>query len=124
MVDDDHSNNFLNKIFIDHLGLNIEVDITLNGKEALEHIHHNLITPCLIILDIKMPVMDGWDFLDSYEHMVPEHVKEQIVIVMITISKEEEDMVMARKNPYVAEYIQKPLSDIKFSNLIKRHFTW
>ena len=121
LVDDDHSNNFLNKIFIDHLDLNIEVDIVLNGKEALHHIQTSLIKPCLLILDIRMPVMDGWEFLEAF-HELEEEIKDQIVIVMITISMEQVDLIKARKNPYVAEYIQKPLSDVKFSNLIKRHF--
>jgi len=121
LVDDDQANNFLNKIFIDHLQLDIEVDIALNGKEAITHINTSLIAPCLLILDLSMPVMDGWAFLEVYDTFA-QKIKDSVVIVILTISTEQEAQAKAKKNPNVVEFIQKPLSDVKFSNLIKRHF--
>ncbi len=122
LVDDDHANNFLNKIFIEQLNLDVEVDIALNGQEALDHIENSLIGPCLLILDLRMPVMNGWEFLEAYENDVSEEIKKQIVIVVITISGDKADAAKARKNKYIQHYVRKPLSDLKFKKLVKRFF--
>ena len=120
LVDDDHSNNFLNKIFISQLHLDAEVSIALNGKEALDHIQNKLVTPCLLILDLQMPVMDGWEFLDAYHEEIPQKVKDQIVIHIITISDDKVDASRARKNPYIKRLVQKPVTDLKFKKLVKK----
>lgn len=122
LVDDDHSNNFINQIFIGQLGLDVAVDIALDGEEALQHLQNSFKGPCLLILDLQMPNMDGWAFLDAYDEKIPKKIKDQVVIVVITISTEQSDKVKARKSPYVLQFIQKPLSDIKFQRLIKKHF--
>ncbi len=122
LVDDDHSNNFINQIFIGQLGLDVTVDIALDGVEALQHLRNSFNGPCLLILDLQMPNMDGWAFLDAYDETIPKKIKDQVVIVVITISAEQSDKVKARKSPYVLQFIQKPLSDLKFQRLIKKHF--
>ncbi len=130
LVDDDSVNNFLNKIFIEKLDLNVEVNTALNGKEALGILGNKgpykgddpIGSPCLLILDIKMPVMNGWEFLEAYDKEFSEKEKDNVVIVMITISDDEKDEIQAKNNPYVKEFIQKPLSDVKFADLIHKHF--
>ena len=122
LVDDDHSNNFLNKIFISQLDLDVEVDIALNGMEALDHIENSMIAPCLLLLDLRMPVMDGWEFLEAFDKKFPQEIKDQIVIVIISISGDKVDTSKARKNPHVQHYVTKPLSDLKFKKLIKKFF--
>jgi len=122
LVDDDHANNFLNKIFIGQLNLDVEVDIALNGREALDHIQSEFIGPCLLILDLRMPIMNGWEFLDAYDQEIPQALKDQIVIVVITISGDKADASKARRNKHVQHYVQKPLSDLKFKKLIKKYF--
>ncbi len=122
LIDDDHSNNFINTIFINQLGLEIDVNTALNGLEGIQFLKDSFAGPCLIILDIQMPVMDGWAFLDAYDKEIPKEVKEQITIVMITASTDEIDKAKARKNPHVTRFMQKPLSDLKFQRLIKKYF--
>ena len=122
LVDDDHATNFLNKIFIEQLELDVEVDIALNGKEALDHIENSFIGPCLLILDLRMPVMNGWEFLEAFEKNFTEEIKKQIVIVVITVSGDKSDISKARKSKYIQYFVQKPLSDLKFKKLIKRFF--
>ena len=67
--------------------------------------------------------MDGWDFLEDYAKTVPQEIKDQVVIVIITISSDQNNIVTARNNPYVAQYVQKPLSDLKFKKLIRKYFS-
>ena len=130
LIDDDESSNFLNTILINKLNVDIDVHSTLNGQEGLDFIMNKgdfegddkLATPCMIMLDINMPLMNGWQFMEKYDELVPEEIKKDIFIVLVTISDSEEDKRKAKENPYINEFIQKPLSDIKFKKLINKHF--
>ena len=111
--------------------MEIDVGVALNGNEALDIIANRgpfngddlFLLPCLLILDIRMPEMDGWQFLESYEKQFGKDITDNITIVMVTISEDEQDMVKASNNPHIKEFIQKPLSDIKFQNLIGKYFS-
>lgn len=125
LVDDDDTTNFLNKFFLKQLDSNLEVNITLNGKEAIDFLLLNAddITPCLLILDTNMPVMNGWEFLDAFETKIDEKIKKKIVIVMLTAVNTDVVVEKALKNPYVSDTAQKPLSDLIFRTLINKHFS-
>jgi CheY-like chemotaxis protein len=130
LVDDDEISNLFNKIFIDRLNIEAEVDIANNGVEALKFFNERddytgqslLLTPCLLLLDIKMPVMDGWEFLSAYEEKVADELKKNVVIVMLTTSEDQADAIRAMNNPNIREFIQKPLSEDKFISLITKFF--
>ncbi|MEH6681149.1 MAG: response regulator [Sediminicola sp.] len=130
LVDDDEASIFLNKIFIRKLGLDAKVYTALNGREALDFLDEVSITlkgedsfgPCLLILDINMPILDGWGFLDAYAQRFSEEMKEHIVIVMITVSEDERDLIRASNNPMIKEYLQKPLSDEHLLMIMQRYF--
>lgn len=127
LVDDDEISNLFNKIFIGKLNLNIEVDFVLNGREALDllltsEVYYTILTPCLLLLDIKMPIMDGWQFLEAYEERISPSVREKITIVMLTTSENEADMIRAAKNINIKEFIQKPLSETAIRKLIRKYF--
>lgn len=127
LIDDDEISNLFNKIFISKLNVDVEVEIVLNGKDAIDFITSltktpNTTLPCLLLLDIKMPIMDGWQFLDAYETNVSQEIKDNIVIVMLTTSEDEGDFIKAMKNPNINEFIQKPLSEEIFNKLIDAHF--
>ncbi|QWX85130.1 response regulator [Cellulophaga sp. HaHaR_3_176] len=125
LVDDDESTNFINSVFIKKLDIDVDVYITLDGAEALELIDTSKdeedFFPCLIILDINMPGMNGWAFLDNYKNL-PASIKDNCVVVMTTVSEDEKDLIRANNNNDVKEYFQKPMSDEKFSTLIYKYF--
>lgn len=125
LVDDDDTTNFLNKFFLNQLDANCEVNIALNGKEAIEFLLLNAedITPCLLVLDTNMPVMNGWEFLDTFEEKIDEQIRKKIVIVMLTAVDTDEVVAKAIQNPNVSDTAQKPLSDLIFRNLINKHFS-
>lgn len=131
LTDDDEISNLLNKIFIAKLNLNTNVDIFLNGKETLDFLSQKCdfedenfkLKPCLLLLDIKMPIMNGWEFLEIYSEKFPKHIRNQIVIVMLTTSEDEGDMIKALENSNVKEFIRKPLSEGVFKQLIDKYFT-
>lgn len=125
LVDDDESTNFINSVFIKKLDIDVDVYKTLHGAEALELINTSKedenFFPCLIILDINMPIMNGWAFLDNFKNL-PSSIKDNCVVVMTTVSEDEKDLIRANKNDDIKEYFQKPMSDEKFSTLINKYF--
>lgn len=126
LVDDDEASNFLHSIFINKLDLDVTINSALNGQEALDFIlgkgQDELELPCMVMLDLRMPVMDGWQFMKAYAELVPKNLKEQITIVLVTISDNQEDKDRAITNEYIADFSQKPLSDDTFKKLIEKHF--
>lgn len=125
LVDDDESTNFINSIFIKKLEIDVEVYKTLNGAEALALLKTSQIQedffPCLIVLDINMPIMNGWSFLEHFKNL-PLSLKQKCVIVVTTVSEDQKDLIRASKNEDVKKYYQKPMSDEKFSQLINEFF--
>lgn len=111
LVDDDDASNFLHSIFINKLDMDVNINSALNGQEALDFIlgkgQERLELPCMVMLDLRMPVMDGWQFMKAYEDMVPKKLKDQITIVLVTISDNKDDKERANTNKYVADYAQK-----------------
>ena len=127
LVDDDEISNLFNKIFIGKLNLNVNVDFVLNGKEALDLLipskdYSTILMPCLLLLDIKMPIMNGWEFLKAYEEQVSPAIRQKIIIVMLTTSEDEADMIKAANNTNIREYINKPLSEKSIKKLIRKYF--
>lgn len=125
LVDDDDTTNFLNKFFLNQLDKNLEVNTALNGKAAIDFLlsHGKDLLPCLIVLDTNMPIMDGWEFLNSYGQNIADEIKKKTVVVMMTAVDTDAVVTRALSNPNVNDTAQKPLSDVKFKNLIKKHFS-
>jgi len=109
LVDDDLLTNTLNERLIQKGGLGKEVVITTNAQQALEYLESHLEDPPdLIFLDVNMPGMNGFEFLEAfqttYRHLMSS------VIMMLTTSVNSDDLNKARKYEGVSEYINKPLS--------------
>lgn len=111
LVDDDATTNFLNKRMILKNELAKEVLIFNNGMEAFQYISEpqNVnIKPNLILLDINMPVMNGFQFLDVYNDL-DSNMKAEQVVVMLSSSEQPNDRLEAEKRG-VVKYIAKPLT--------------
>ena len=108
IVDDDSVVLFLHKVLIDRSILPPAEGSFTNGKDALDYISNNGIyeTPYLVLLDINMPVMNGWDFLEAIQH---KDYKENIYVAVVTSSINSNDAEHARKFPQVIDYLEKPL---------------
>ena len=89
-----------------------------NGQEALDLIKSEKIFH-LLFTDISMPVMDGWEFLEEYALLKPK-IDKQITIYIITSSVSPEDILRAKKNKEVTDYLIKPITKDNFIALLKK----
>jgi CheY-like chemotaxis protein len=121
LVDDDGTTNFINYRIITKLNIAEKIHTEINGEKALNFLQYysennNNNCPELIILDLKMPVMDGFSVLE-YLQIKKFANKDNIKIIVLTTSLYSEDLNSLKK--FNVEYITKPLTEKKFLNLIE-----
>ena len=109
VIDDDEVVWFLHKILIQKSDLPSSVHGFISAAEAFQFItgKHPAKKLLLVFLDINMPEMNGWEFLDKLQQ---ETTRENISVVMVTSSINESDQEKARTYPRIIGYIEKPLS--------------
>jgi len=119
IIDDDTVNNFIVETLIKKVVKDADILVCLNGQEAIEkllNIKQGLgKLPRFIFLDIMMPVMDGWQFLDEYRRLNIDDGNHS-EIIMISSSLFRKDIDRAVGHAIVKQYIHKPLN----MELIKR----
>ena len=92
--------------------------ICKNGKEAIKYLdkRKDPDTPVLLILDLNMPVLDGWDFL---EVLAAKPYSKNVFVVIVTSSIFQEDQKRALENPQVIGYFVKPLFRDHFKQIFE-----
>jgi CheY-like chemotaxis protein len=124
LVDDDPTTNFFNRHLIVKMGLFDEIHEAANGQIALEKIrelHERGESPDMILLDINMPIMNGFEFLDKYSEF-DEKIKTSVVVCMLTTSLAKEDLEKSKEYSVLSDYIDKPLYEEKMKALILKYF--
>lgn len=115
LIDDDFATNYLHKKIISKLDINYPIEVANNGKEGLDKLLalnktiNNKNAVVLIFLDLNMPVMDGWSFLETLEEIRPTlNFKTNLFIVSSSINPDDESR--ARSNRQVLDYYPKHLT--------------
>jgi CheY-like chemotaxis protein len=109
LVDDDAAANYLSKELLESLHAAKEIEIAENCLRALELIKQ-ADSPDIILLDIKMPGLDGFDFLEKLKSLA---LSKKIKVVMLTSSLRPEDKLRAFSYKAVVDYFEKPLTPEK-----------
>ncbi len=129
LIDDDEPTNILHQIIIEDAGVTGEVKVVQNGLDALEYLKKcknskssEAVLPDLILLDINMPGMNGFEFLESYQKLPPE-LRTGIVIVMLTTSLNPYDMEKLNKLG-VKALKNKPLTESILSEILDDYFSY
>ncbi len=113
LVDDDEATNYLHRLYLEDWECTDQIHTALNGQEALDFLKTNdtfrTAQPSLILLDINMPIMNGFEFMEAYEQLAPE-LKASVVVVMLTSSLHSADQEKAKELKELNRFINKPLS--------------
>lgn len=121
MIDDDLIYQFTCKKLIQSLELPIELIPFLNGQEALDFLLKNAKVenklPDFIFLDINMPILNGWQFLEDYVNIKNQLCKPNL-LYLVSSSIDFEDVERAAKNNLLTGYINKPISKEKILKAI------
>jgi CheY-like chemotaxis protein len=109
LVDDDKTSNFVSSFVIKKFDPQINVDFSENGYFAKQLLETELDYHCdVIFLDINMPIMNGFEFLEWYENVFARKKKPKIV--MLSTSSRKEDMEISLSYNCVISYIEKPMT--------------
>lgn len=123
LVDDDGTTNFTNQMLLEDMGVAEKILVAHNGKEAIQVIKQACIDgscPQLILLDINMPVMNGFEFLSSYKSL-DITCNKSVVIVMLTTSLNPKDVDRLKEAP-IQDLLNKPLTEAMVQRLLHTHF--
>lgn len=120
IIDDDEINNFIAAKLIDKIPPRAVVNTCLNGQIGLDFIKSKLQNqeemPDIIFLDINMPVMNGWEFLEEFEK-VKDQINKKVSINMLSSSVYNDDINKAETFHTVNKFISKPLTVGKIQEL-------
>lgn len=120
VIDDDEVFQLIIKKQIEMKNIQCEILKFYNGQEAYEYLRDNADLngniPDLVMLDVNMPVKDGWGFLDDYDTL-PDSVKTRINLYMVTSSVIQSDIDRAKNNDNIVDFVSKPITNDKLGEL-------
>ena len=111
IVDDDPINNLICNMTLRKALGTVEAKTFTEPEEGLEYIKNNFninSDHTILFLDLNMPVLTGWQFLEQYENF-SEEVKMQINIYLLSSSIDKRDWDKSKKNKYVKGFLVKPM---------------
>lgn len=125
LIDDNEADNFLHKIIIEESNLAHSISIANDAYEAIDIIKESntdsVDSPDLIFLDINMPGINGWEFLDQISDILPQ-LSPQPIIIMLSTSQNPEDINRADQHPKIQEFHNKPLSSEILEHISQTYF--
>ncbi|WP_207434948.1 response regulator [Sabulibacter ruber] len=119
LIEDDEITNFLNQTVIEETGIAEHISVALNGLEGLAYLQKLTSAedyPELILLDINMPVLDGFSFLEEYKKL-PLSKEASTKIVVLSTSSNSSDMNQMRSLGITTSLI-KPLNEFDFKKVV------
>jgi CheY-like chemotaxis protein len=125
LIDDNDVDLKINSKIITLSGLFEEIILCHSAEEALSYLNKHVdqidALPDFILLDIQMPEMDGFDFLEVYKNY-PRELKERCIIAILSSTLDFGDIKKAEANPNVIKLLKKPLFPKELEELLKKYF--
>jgi CheY-like chemotaxis protein len=122
IIDDSKIDRLLVELNIKRYGFAEEIISKESAKSALQYLMSSANCPEklpeLIFLDIRMPEIDGFGFLFEYEKL-PDSIKKNCIIMMLSSSLDPEDLDRAEKNRFVKRFVNKPINGQKLQDILE-----
>jgi len=131
LIDDDGPTNYLHRLVLNEIDCTEQIHVFQSTEKALHFIAYGQpfdypdkeeAADNLILLDINMPRMDGWEFLAAYRQL-PEGRKKKFVVVLLTTSLNPDDKATAAKVNEVKGFYNKTLTSQKLEDILRLNFT-
>jgi CheY-like chemotaxis protein len=124
LIDDNEIDNLINHKMVESVGIAEKIYVHTGAKSGIEFLRNieklpdlaDKILPEVIFLDIDMPLMDGFQFLDLFGKL-SESTKKRCKIVMLTSSINPHDISKSKNYDYVVKYMNKPLTNKSLASL-------
>ena len=124
VIDDDEIYQFTIKKILNSFDVPLEIKSFSDGEEAINFIDDNKNNetelPDIVFLDINMPIMDGFEFLEEFEK-IKSDLSKNIIVHMVSSSVDEVDIERAKKNKNISSYIIKPVNPKDIEHIIKKY---
>ena len=125
LIDDDPDDNFIHERVISKSHVSKRVIAMEKAKDALAYLTSEKNTgdthPDLIFLDINMPAMNGWEFLEAYNKL-NKSLQSHAVVVMLTTSDNPDDKLKAKSLNIASDFKTKPLTPEMLDDIIGKYF--
>lgn len=126
LIDDDDATNFYHTIILEEVFVEGHIQSVRSASEGLDFllckgIYAKCPQPGIIFLDINMPGMNGWDFLNKYNELSKD-IHDRSIVVMLTTSVNPDDKERAARIPIVKEFVPKPLTPEVFWKVVNENF--
>jgi CheY-like chemotaxis protein len=118
LIDDDHVTNMLNRYYLEEHFPHVAIELFCKATKALDELINIGKETDFIFLDLNMPEMNGWEFLDALVEAspLPNHFPK---IYILSSSLDPADRLRAENHALVAGFISKPLESVELEFLIQ-----
>ncbi|MEP0212813.1 MAG: response regulator [Cellulophaga sp.] len=121
IIDDDPIFVYGTKRIMKEVGFTEKIEVFENGLDAIEELTRQSTIektlPRLIFLDLNMPIMNGWEFLDDFVK-IPEAIRQNVVIYIVSSSIDPRDIERVKTYDIVTDYILKPVTPKDLKNML------
>lgn len=116
LIDDNYIDNFVTRKILESSNFAEKIIVEQSAPDAIDSLRDGTVQPDVIFLDLRMPMMNGFEFLQEYDKLDLES-KSAIKIFMLSSSLDPTDVKRSSQNKYISQFIHKPLTHKILSEL-------
>jgi CheY-like chemotaxis protein len=119
LIDNNPLDNYINAFLVRHYKFADEVITLESSHEAIKYLENDTIQPDIIFLDIRMPVMNGFEFIKEYAQL--DNLKPSTKLFILSATCDPSEIARAENNQYVTKFIEKTLTGEKLAEIVSNH---